>query len=409
MNLLIVEDHPTSRKLLRVQLEAEGHNVVEATNGREALGLIGQSPIEGVISDILMPEMDGFRLCYEIRKTNPPGPRIPVVLYTGTFFTAADRQLAQSLGANGFICKPASPAVILAALRDRAANPGLEEDAPPQTIEESVILEYYNRALVRKLDERNTQLRQSLAQVHRAHEEILELNHTLETRIAQRTAELEAANFELESISRTVVRELRAPLQTIAANAERVEVALATRRMNQLLDTLEDFVRLGATPINRVTLDLDSLVDEALLAVRAEIAERSIQWERHTLPLARGDPALLRLVFTTLISNAIRSTQGCQTAIIEIGSRRGRADEIVVFIRDNGMGVATSTLAQPLEGLAPIDGAAGRAATNPIPLANVHRILGRHGGRLWCEAAVGSGATYSFSLPQEHGEDPHHR
>ncbi|HEY6923237.1 MAG TPA: response regulator [Steroidobacteraceae bacterium] len=410
MNLLIVEDHPTSRKLLRVQLEAEGHGVVEAANGREALDTLARGAIDGIVSDILMPGMDGFRLCYEIRRAGTINAGIPIVLYTGTFFTAADRQLAQSLGADGFIRKPASPAVILAALREGTGNAARRSDVSATAIAATDILEHYNSALVRKLDERNSELQHSLIQIHKAHEEILQLNHRLQTRIARRTTALEATNAELESLARTIASELRAPLQTVYERAHLLEQAQGTagtqesaaqilaavRRMNQLLETLSDFIRLGNAPLNRVTLDLDAIVDEAIAAVRQETSDRNIKWERHCLPRPRGDRALLRQVIVGLIGNAVRYTRGCDPAIIEIGSRRGRADEVVIFVRDNGIGGAARPTLPPFN------------FENEVNFTFSYRIVTRHGGRMWSEANGSNGATHFFSIPQEDGQDTHH-
>src|SRR5262245_31991943 len=106
MHLLIVDDHATNLKLLRAQLEAEGHSVVEAGNGIEALSLLDHGGVDAVISDILMPGMDGFRLCLEIRKTEKLAA-LPFILYTNTYNSPEDRQLAQVVGADRYVVKPA--------------------------------------------------------------------------------------------------------------------------------------------------------------------------------------------------------------------------------------------------------------------------------------------------------------
>ena len=95
MNLLIVEDDPTSRMLLRRALEKEGHQAAEAANGVEALEVLERERVDAVISDILMPLMDGFRLCYEIRRSEKVNSRVPVILYTATYDSPSDRQLAE--------------------------------------------------------------------------------------------------------------------------------------------------------------------------------------------------------------------------------------------------------------------------------------------------------------------------
>jgi CheY-like chemotaxis protein len=404
MNLLIVDNEPSSRHLLRVQLEAQGHSVTEAANGQDALGIVRKGSVDGVISDILMPELDGFRLCYELRRGPIASRRIPFVLYTACFVSAADRQLAQTLGADGFICKPALPTVILAAILDARNRPARDYSAPSMIPDNAYLLERYNGALVRKLQERNGELERSVAQVHQAHEEILGLNFALETRIMQATAALDAANVEIEIISQALARHLHKPLQMICMSARRLEQPLgfetddeyrdcvaqiigATRRMNQLVDVFTERARIGGTQVNRVPLDLDALVDEAIETASADARERGIHWQRHRLPPVSADPALLRHVLATLIGNAVRSTRGNDAATIKIGSHPGRAEELVIYIQDNGLDSDRDSAAEPHEGA--------------LGLANVHKIIARHGGRVWSETTVHDGTTFFFSLPNE--------
>ncbi len=258
---------------------------------------------------------------------------------------------------------PAAAAVVLAALH------------PPARADEAYLLERFDGALVHKLETRNKELQESLAQIHRAHEEILELNRTLETRISQHTTALEAANAELEAISRTVA---------------------AARRTDELAETLAEFLRLRHAPLNRVMLDLDALVKEVIATLHAELAELGIEWERRDLTYAYGDPILLRQVFVTLIRNAAKYARGRSPAIIEVGCRKGRANELVAYVRDNGLCHD------------PLTASAARAADDQLGLANVQRIVARHGGRVWSDATPGVGAVF-FSLPRENGEDIDHR
>lgn len=157
MKLLIVDDNAVNLKLLRAQLRAEGHAVVEASNGVEALRLLAGEPCDGVISDILMPEMDGFRLCLELRQ-RLEFSRLPFLLYTSTYNSPSDRELARTVGADGYLTKPAPVAALLEALeqaRQRRASP--QPPAPPAT-DEGHVLRQYNQALVNKLEEKNHEL-----------------------------------------------------------------------------------------------------------------------------------------------------------------------------------------------------------------------------------------------------------
>jgi CheY-like chemotaxis protein len=116
--VLIVDDSPVYLKLLRAQLEGDGHEIVEANNGAEALQALEHRILDAVISDILMPLMDGYRLCHEIRKSSTVNAGVAIVLYTATYSSSSDRELAQTMGADYYLFKPAPTAAILEALEE---------------------------------------------------------------------------------------------------------------------------------------------------------------------------------------------------------------------------------------------------------------------------------------------------
>jgi PAS domain S-box-containing protein/diguanylate cyclase (GGDEF)-like protein len=153
--LLIVDDNPTNLRLLRAQLEAEGLDVVEAANGVEALDVLAQTTVQGVISDILMPRMDGYRLCLAVRR-DPRFGALPFVLYTSTYNSPADRDLATSAGADAYVAKPAPVGVLLSALA--AARGRQRTPAAPGAELESPVLKQYSETLIRKLEEKSEQL-----------------------------------------------------------------------------------------------------------------------------------------------------------------------------------------------------------------------------------------------------------
>jgi PAS domain S-box-containing protein len=167
MNLLIVDDHPTNLKLLRAQLEAEGHAVFEAHDGVDALALLNRQRVDAIISDILMPCMDGYRFCHEIRK-HARLYDLPVIIYTFTFTSPGDEKLALDVGADKYLKKPASIETIIAALHEVIAMP---HAAPqPEALQEVEVLKEYSERLVSKLKEKNIGLEQANAE-RRASEE----------------------------------------------------------------------------------------------------------------------------------------------------------------------------------------------------------------------------------------------
>ena len=155
MNLLIVDDTPTDLKLLRAQLEAEGHVVFEAHDGVDALALLERQRVDAVISDVLMPRMDGYQLCHEIRK-HTRHCDLPIIIYTATFTSPGDEKLALDTGADKYLKKPASIKTIITALHEVIAQP---HAAPrPEALQKIEVLKEYSERLVSKLEKKNTEL-----------------------------------------------------------------------------------------------------------------------------------------------------------------------------------------------------------------------------------------------------------
>ena len=415
LTFLIADDSPGNLKLLHVGLESEGHHVVEATNGREALAILEQKPVDAVISDILMPAMDGFQLCREIRRSSGRYSDIPLILYTATYDSASDRVLADEVGADRYMLKPAPVQELIGAVQEILRRETIRQ-ASAAPVDEAYVLEHYNAALVRKLETRNAEAQESLAKLQAAHGHIIELNQTLETRVAQRTAELDAVNKELEAFSFSVSHDLQAPLRRISGfvhllresastqlNDETLHmlthIASASSQMSQLIESLLAFARTSRTEMHFCQVDMDILVDKTIADLRSETAGRDIEWRRSPLPKVHGDPILLRQVMTNLLSNAVKYTGTRKLAVIEIGARDGADNETVFSVRDNGVGFDMRYAAR-LFGVFQRLHRADEFQGTGIGLANAQRILTRHGGSIWAEAAVGDGATFFFSLPR---------
>jgi two-component system cell cycle sensor histidine kinase/response regulator CckA len=164
MNILIVDDNQTNRKLLSVTLGAEGYSTVEAGDGIEALGVLEREAVDAVISDVLMPNMDGYRLCSEVRSCERYGT-IPFIFYTSTYTDTSDEKLAIGFGADRFLRKPAAAKEITETIKQLLAQRG-GSPSGPVLVEELNVMKQYSQTLIRKLEKRNDQLSAQTAALH---------------------------------------------------------------------------------------------------------------------------------------------------------------------------------------------------------------------------------------------------
>ncbi|HXT41356.1 MAG TPA: PAS domain S-box protein [Candidatus Angelobacter sp.] len=167
MNILIVDDDAGNRKLLRVTIEAEGHHTVEAEDGVQALAVLEREPVDGIISDILMPNMDGYRLCTEVRKS-PRFNLLPFIIYTSTFTSPGDERLAREVGADEYLKKPSSTQTILAAFSRVVAEGKPGRPVVTQQKEELLLVREYSDLLVKKLEEKHRDLQRQTEELRRS-------------------------------------------------------------------------------------------------------------------------------------------------------------------------------------------------------------------------------------------------
>ncbi len=405
MKILIVDDMPESLRLLRAVLEGENIEMVEASDGVQALAVLEREDVDAIISDILMPRMDGYRLCQEVRKSER-WREMPFIFYTATYTSPDDEQLCHDLGGDKYLRKPLSKAALLAALSEATNAAGRRSRARAALPSEYDVMKEYSERLVCKLEKKIQELEQARAALQQA-------NLELDSRVQQRTAELNAANQELESFSFSVSHDLRTPLRHISGyidillrdcggqlnetNLKQLQtVRAAARTMGELIDALLELSRVTRAEMDRRPVDLSALAAEVFAELQHSDPKRVVKLEITPGLIASGDKELLRIVLVNLLGNAWKYSRKRPEARIEFGRISGGAED-TYFVRDNGAGFDMAYAGklfgafQRLHGNHEFEGIG-------LGLATVQRIIHRHNGKIRAESVEHQGATFYFTL-----------
>ncbi|MDD5628196.1 MAG: response regulator [Elusimicrobia bacterium] len=414
IRILLADDNEQNLYMLEFLLKKRGCEVSLSRNGAEALEAARRSPPDLVITDILMPVMDGFALCRQW--TGDPKLRdIPFVFYSATYTDQKDIDFGLSLGADRFIVKPEEPEKLVATLQSviedsRAGR--LRRTAKPRP-EEKSYYQQYNQVLVNRLEAKMLQLEQALAEQRFSDEKIRKLNESLADQVALRTAELEEANKELESFTYSVSHDLKAPLRAIDGFAgileeeharsldDEAKRLLRTIRKNvaamrRLIDDLLGFSHLSSHKLVSSAIDMSASAQAVWEELKCGCGGRKVELVIQDLPPAQGDPSLIRQVLANLISNAVKFTAGREPARIEVGGEKDQGFNRY-YVKDNGAGFDMAN-ADRLFGVFQRLHRADEFEGTGVGLAIVKRIVQRHGGRVWAQAQPEAGAAFFFTL-----------
>jgi signal transduction histidine kinase len=406
VQILIAEDSPTQAERLRYTLEEAGYRVSTATNGLNAYNQARHARPTLVISDIVMPEMDGYQLCQQV-KSDPLLRDIPVILVT-TLSDPQDVIRGLECGADNFVVKPYDEKYLLSRIEFVLANYSMRQ---PDQDGSGVPIHFNGQRHVINADRR-----QILNLLVSTYEAAIQRNRELTlTREALRAANLslEATNKELEAFSYSVSHDLRAPLRTIEGFSECLledhatsldgagrdlldRMQKASGRMKQLIEDLLNLSRVSRGDMKREAVNITGLAETVVADLRTQYPARQVEMKIAPAMVAQGDARLLRVALENLLGNAWKFTAKQPLASIEFGNSVENGQS-VFFIRDNGAGFDMSQ-AEKLFGTFQRLHSSEEFPGTGIGLATVQRIINRHRGRIWAHGTPGQGATFFFSL-----------
>jgi two-component system, NtrC family, sensor kinase len=383
--ILTVDDSPTYLHELASALRDEGYDVVLAHSGEDAIEMLAVQSVDCILMDLMMPGIGGQETCRRI-KASPTLRNIPLIMLTAV----EDRQAlidGLATGADDYIAKSHEFDVLRARIQAQMRRKQFEDE---------------NRRIRDKLLDSELEAAEARAarQIAEAKAELVE--------------ELKHKNQELEAFSYSVSHDLRAPLRSIDGFSQLLleeygpnldETALgylrriksATDRMSELIADMLQLSRVSRAEVNRTRVDISALAKSVADELAQQNVQRTVSVQIQPGLQADADPGLMKVLFENLLGNAWKFTQRAETARIEV-KLDSKSEEAIFFVKDNGAGfdmAYAGRLFQPFQRMHSVADFPGTG----IGLATVRRVVNLHGGRVWAEGLVGSGATIFFTIP----------
>lgn len=412
MRVMVAEDDPASRYLLRAMLTSAGHEVEECEDGQIALERARLLPPDILVTDILMPRMDGYRLLMEWKQDEALS-HVPVVMLSATYTDKEDERLACDLGVEAFLTKPVDRARLLEVLGAGGSITPLNSDKNSSIDTREDALDRYSGRLVSKLEEK--------------FEELSIANERLESTVRLLSDEVEVKRRLLETIARAdqmktdflamVSHELRTPVAGVLGYAEllaRDDIDLearasakrglsrSTERLNSILDEILEALRIEADSVrvNRRPVDIAPV----LYAVSAQFGTDASHETRVVAPeepvTVLADEGMLRLALDHLLSNAYKFSPDGGAVTLGVRSVPG---EVEIWVADEGIGIPSDQLEQLFEPLVQGDMTSTRQFGGVgLGLHIVKRIAEAHDGTVRAASVPGMGATFTLTLPSGH-------
>lgn len=431
--VLIVDDAPENIQLLADMLH-DDCQTIGALDGVQALKLANDDPIPDVILlDIVMPGMSGYEVCTRL-KSEPKTSDIPIIFVTAVSDKSEEHKGLEVGGAD-YITRPFNTRLVKTRIRYQLEiqrfralhqSAGVQAVAGLKIPHSNLQAELAERkrlhqevgTLTETLEAQLAAARLEVARLSRQHEDDQRELRALRDQVEQQSADLDRVSHELETFSYSISHDLRAPLRHLlgfsSALLEDYEAQLdetgrdflgcitrAGRKLELQIEALTSLSRLARQPMNPALIDLSLIAQEVAGALKEATPDRRVEFSAPAGLMAHADAHLLRAALEHLLGNAWKFTRNKDVALIELGCHQ-EGDVQIFFLRDNGAGF-DMTYAERLFGAFQRMHKESDFEGIGIGLATVQRIVHRHGGRIWAEAAVDEGCTFFFTLSGQNG------
>jgi len=416
--VLIVDDIDANLYLLRTIFSYHGYHVKEAKNGKEALKIASESAPDLIVSDILMPIMDGFSLCKAWKK-NDVLKQIPFIFYTATYTEQKDADFALSLGADRFLIKPMESHEFIKEVVDAVKNYETSKGVPISNDTEDLLgsdedfYKVYNSRLIHKLEDKLVELEIKNGELLEKEKVIRRLNEDLEEKVRTRTEELSILNEDLESFNYSVSHDLRAPLRHIIGfsdiliedhntllNKKASEIVgrihHAGKKMDVIINALLRLSKLKAKSMKKTHVNLSVMAEDVVSNLSESQENKLIDIYIQQGMYADCDKDMLQIVLENLLGNAWKYTSKNDVVFISFGCKSENGNDIF-FVKDNGAGFNMEfeqELFKPFKRNHSQSDFQGIG----IGLATAKRIVNHHNGKIWAEGKPAQGACFYFTL-----------
>ncbi|MBN1398263.1 MAG: hybrid sensor histidine kinase/response regulator [Bacteroidetes bacterium] len=418
-NILIVEDSPTQTKMLRFILEENGYAVNSANNGSDALEVIRRNRPNLIITDIIMPVMDGFALCKTV-KSDPELKSIPVMLLT-SLSDPQDVIKGLQAGADNFLTKPYEDSFLIACIKNIFANLQIRKNIPQDgEIEivfagERYFIDSDRMQIIDLLLSTYDNAVQKNNELHKAHADLMEIHRQLE----QKNVQLEKLNQEKNRFLSIAAHDLRNPLTTIYTAADLITEELKDKACSEIKEFLEmikqsskfmrglieelldvSVIESGKLSIHLESVNIVDLIRNNVSLNRVIAGRKQITVEYNSeenLPVLQLDRKKIEQALNNLISNAIKfSFPQSKVAILS----RQENNNLIISVSDEGQGIPPNELNKLFKPFSrtSVQTTSGESSTG-LGLVIVRKIVEAHNGRVWVESQLKKGSTFYISLP----------